>query len=119
MKQYLYKSSCHCQSIRFQFMKDEIKDGLQCNCSICIRRGSILSTFLLSPEEIDLIQNKPFLGSYSFASHKASHYFCKNCGIYMFHSTLSKPGFYRINLGCIEDLDIYKLSTKLFNGKRV
>ena len=39
-----YKARCHCGRVRFSFRSPEIKAGKRCNCSLCIRRGAVLSS---------------------------------------------------------------------------
>ncbi|MHA2939058.1 GFA family protein [Vibrio sp. RC27] len=36
-----YTGSCHCGAVTFRFDGDEITKGLRCNCSICIKKGSL------------------------------------------------------------------------------
>ena len=38
-----YKARCHCGRVRFSFRSPEIKTGRRCNCSLCVRRGAVLS----------------------------------------------------------------------------
>ena len=56
---------------------------------------------------------------YEFGTKTAKHHFCKRCGIYTFHQTRSQPGFYRINIGCIEGIDPFSLETDIFDGKNL
>ena len=38
-----YKARCHCGRVRFSFRSPEIKTGRRCDCSLCVRRGAVLS----------------------------------------------------------------------------
>ncbi len=109
--------SCHCGAIKFSFNYREITSGVRCNCSICKRKGAVMSKFTLSPVEIDIDVINDALGTYQFGTNIAKHHFCKVCGIYPFHQTMSKPGEYRVNLGCIDILDTNTLKIDLFDGK--
>jgi hypothetical protein len=112
-----YHGSCHCGDVRFAFEHDEINSGLHCNCSICIRKGALMSDFILPADQL-LIDAKPgALALYRFGNGVAKHYFCKRCGIYPFHETLRMPGHFRLNLGCIEGLDPLSMVSKVFDGK--
>lgn len=117
MKQY--QGSCHCGAVQFSFEDEEIKSALRCNCSLCLRKGAQMSTFVLSSDQLKIDADPAVLGLYQFGQHIAKHYFCKNCGVYTFHETLRAPGHYRINLGCIEGLDASTLATDLFDGKHL
>lgn len=112
-----YQGKCHCGAIEFSFEHENINQGLHCNCSICSRKGALMSNFTLAPDEINIAVKGDNLAQYSFDSGVAKHYFCKTCGIYPFHETMRMPGHYRVNLGCIDELDTLQLSFELFDGK--
>ncbi|RAO75899.1 hypothetical protein CA260_17895 [Dyella jiangningensis] len=38
-----YHARCHCKRVRFSFRSPEITSGKRCNCSLCVRRGAVLS----------------------------------------------------------------------------
>jgi len=112
-----YRGTCHCGAISFSFDHEEIKSGLRCNCSICRRKGAVMSDFTIAPEEFDFKAENGALGLYQFDTKIAKHYFCKTCGIYPFNETIRKPGHYRVNLGCIDAIDTNTLSVDIFDGK--
>lgn len=114
-----YTGSCHCGKVTFSFKNEAITQGARCNCSICRRKGATMSTFTLPPGQINITAEEGSLGLYLFDSKVAQHYFCKNCGIYPFHQTMSKPGEYRINLGCLDDIDTTTLDITHFDGKSI
>lgn len=115
-----YNGNCHCGSITFSFKhEDTIDKGVRCNCSICKRKGAVMSEFTLSPDELDIKVEGDNLGLYQFDSKIAEHFFCKNCGIYPFHVTMRKPGHYRVNLGCVDDVDTFNLEVSIFDGKSI
>ncbi len=114
-----YQGSCHCGSVKFSFEAEQIVSALRCNCSICQRKGAQMSTFVLAPEQLKIEAQAGSLGLYQFGSQIAKHHFCRNCGIYTFHETVRAPGHYRINLGCILDLDASILPTELFDGRNL
>ena len=55
------------------------------------------------------IQHDHILGLYQFGEKTARHHFCKKCGIYTFHETARFPGKYRVNLGCLNDVDVFEV----------
>ena len=111
-----YKGSCHCGAIRFSFSGPGIDQGLHCNCSICRRKGAVMSVFLLTPGEISIEDKDNSLATYEFGQHVAKHHFCRKCGIYTFHQSMRKPGHYRINLGCVDGVDALALPVEVFDG---
>lgn len=75
-----------------------------------------MSAFALAPDAIEITADDNMLGLYQFDSKVAKHYFCKKCGIYPFHQTLRMPGHYRVNLGCIDEVDTFSLEVEVFDG---
>ncbi len=111
-----YSGSCHCGAIRFQFSAAPIADGLRCNCSICLKKGALMSNFFIAPDDLKIEASSDALATYQFATHVAKHFFCKKCGIYTFHETKRKPGHYRVNLGCVDGIDSLSLPVVLADG---
>jgi hypothetical protein len=111
-----YSGSCHCGAINFNFEQAKIASGLRCNCSICRRKGAIMSAFTLAPDEIKIVSKGGALTTYEFGACVAKHHFCNECGIYTFHQTMIKPGHYRVNLGCVDDVDTAGLPIDVFDG---
>ncbi len=114
-----FKGSCHCGAVRFSFSGEAITKGVRCNCSICARKGAIMSGYMISDEDLTIDAGDDVLGMYQFGNKAAKHYFCKNCGIYPFHETARKPGFYRVNLGCVEGVDTFSIEADMFDGKNL
>lgn len=112
----VYRGSCHCQKVTFSFKAPEITDGLRCNCSICQRKGALMSNFFIAPDDLKIETGQGDLSCYHFATGTAEHLFCKHCGIYTFHSTRRKPGFFRVNLGCVEGIDPLYLPVVIADG---
>ena len=114
-----YQGSCHCGAIRFTYEGEPITKGLRCNCSVCSRKGAMMSSEIISPEKLKIDAKDGKLGLYQFGIKTAKHYFCKECGIYPFHETARKPGYFRVNLGCVEGVDTFSLEAELFDGKHL
>jgi len=120
-----YSGSCHCGAVRFRFKSDEITSGCRCNCSICIRKGVVMSSGYFSPAAFQL-DGKEALAVYQFGDKAVYHYFCKSCGISPFNEVASLPPTYqgrarvgdrRVNLGCIDGLDPLALKIDLIDGR--
>ncbi|OZG71943.1 aldehyde-activating protein [Hahella sp. CCB-MM4] len=111
-----YTGSCHCGAVKFEFESETIEKGLRCNCSICRRKGAVMSAFVMPPEQLKISADDNALAKYEFGSCIAKHYYCNHCGIYTFHQTFRKPGHYRVNLGCLEELDSTALPFEVFDG---
>ncbi len=114
-----YEGSCHCGAVRFSYEGDKIEKGLRCNCSICSRKGAMMSPQVIPIETLKIDAKEGSLGLYQFGAKTAKHFFCKTCGIYPFHETARAKGHYRVNLGCIEDLDTSDFEVDVFDGKNL
>ena len=112
-----YEGSCHCGAIKFSYDGEEISKGIRCTCSICSRKGAMMSSEAIPMENLNVQADDNDIGLYQFGSKIAKHYFCKNCGIYTHNEMLCKPGHMRVNLGCIEDLNTADLEVIVFDGK--
>ena len=115
----LYEGSCHCGAIRFSFEGEAITRGLRCNCSMCSRKGAMMTPEFIPEEQLKIEAKEGALGLYQFGKKTAKHYFCKNCGIYTFHETARKSGHFRVNLGCVEGVDPFSLEADVFDGKHL
>jgi hypothetical protein len=114
-----YQGSCHCGAVKFSFEGDEITKGLRCNCSLCSRRGAMMTPYVIAPELVKIQAEDGALGLYQFGAKTAKHYFCKRCGIYPFHETARKADHFRVNLGCIDGVDPFALEADVFDGKHL
>ena len=114
-----YQGSCHCGAIKFSFESGPIAKGLRCNCSMCSRKGAMMSPDVIAPDKFVIDAQQDMLGLYQFGAGTAKHYFCKGCGIYTFHVTARVPDHYRVNLGCVEGVDPFALEAEVFDGKHL
>ena len=113
-----FQGSCHFGAVRFSYQGEKISKGIRCNCSICVRKGAMMSS-AIAPDCIKIQAEEGVLGLYEFGTKTAKHYFCKKCGIYTFHQTLRQPGFYKANIGCLEGVDSSVIEVINFDGKNL
>lgn len=113
----LHQGSCHCGKIAFE-VEGEFETAIDCNCSLCRRRGSLLAfveapAFTLKTSEADL-------QTYTFNSHKLQHHFCGTCGIAPFSEGTRPDGTptRAINLRCIPDIDLDGLKIRKWDGAK-
>ena len=114
-----HHGSCHCGAVKFSYDGEPIEKGLRCTCSMCARKGALMSTEVIAPEHFHIQAEPEALGLYQFGAKTAKHYFCKHCGIYTFHVTARVPDHYRANLACIEGGDSFALAVEVFDGKHL
>ena len=102
------KLTCHCRAVEAEInISDKLDQILRCNCSICKRKGAIMS--MVKNEDFKITKGENKLKLYQFHSKVAKHYFCSSCGIYTHHNPRSNPNMTGFNVGCIDDIDIFKL----------
>lgn len=111
-----WRGSCHCGAVRFSFKSGPITRGVRCNCSICVRKGAVMSAQYFPPEDFEL-QGQEALAVYRFGDRLVNHWFCRTCGVSPFHDATTKPGHYRVNLGCVEGVDPLMLEIALIDGR--
>jgi hypothetical protein len=112
-----YQASCHCGALHFRLRSEEIRSGLRCNCSFCCRKGAVMSVAYYPRRDFEELVGLERLTVYRFGDQVVNHYFCPRCGIYAFHDVTTRPGHYRVNLGCLDDLDPLALETGLVDGR--
>ncbi|MEM7292231.1 MAG: GFA family protein [Pseudomonadota bacterium] len=117
MSQNRYLGSCHCGAVTFVLESPAIVDAMRCNCSICLRKGALLSNFVVASDKLTVSTETGALARYEFGNRLAKHYFCSICGIFTHVSTLLNPGHFRVNLGCIDNLDVVALPVIPYDGK--
>ncbi len=110
------QGGCHCGKVRFE-AEVSAEKGMSCNCSICGKRGTIL-TFV--PEEgFKLLSGQDALTDYQFGKKSIHHYFCGTCGVSAFGAGATPDGkkMRAINLRCLDGIDLGKIQVQLVNGK--
>lgn len=76
-----------------------------------------MSSHYIEPENLLELTGQQNLSIYRFGDLLVNHYFCKDCGVYPFHDAIESPGRYRINLGCIDGIDIDALEISQIDGR--
>ena len=75
-----YNASCHCGSVRFKLTSEDITTGRRCNCSICIRKGAVMSSNYFRPLDVE-VEGSEHLARYQFGDKDLNHLFCRTCGV--------------------------------------
>ncbi len=97
-------ATCHCEAVRISF---EMVDGLdslrRCDCSICRRKYPAAVSGRVADVQVE--KGEGNLGCYQFGTMTAKHYFCKTCGIHVYHQRRSNPSEIGVNVACVAGLD--------------
>ena len=100
----VHKGSCHCGTIEFEVtLPNGLEDLRRCDCSMCRRRGAIVSSTTL--DGIKITKGADKLSCYQFNTMTAKHYFCPVCGIYTHHQRRSNPKQYAFNVACLDGVN--------------
>ena len=54
---------------------------------------------------------------YQWNTRRAKHYFCRHCGIYVFHRKRSQPDHFGVNIFCLDGFDASKIAVRATDGK--
>ena len=79
-----YKARCHCGRVRFSFRSSAIKTASRCNCSLCVRRGAVLSSGYIPAADFTPHTDPGDLGLYRWNEKVLSNYFCKLCWVFTY-----------------------------------
>ncbi len=112
----IYKGSCHCGKIAYEVEAD-IDEVISCNCSICQRKGHLLTFVPLM--NFHLKTSKENLADYTFNAQRIHHHFCPSCGCSPFALGSDGKGneMAAINVRCLEDVDIDSFKVKHVDGR--
>lgn len=112
----MHQGGCQCGAVRYA-VEVELDNLITCNCSRCGKLGSVLG--FAPAEAFDLLQGEEALTEYRFNTHNISHLFCKTCGIESFGRGVGPGGvaMAAINVRCLDDVDVFALEARQFDGK--
>ena len=111
-----HTGGCHCGKIAYSFEGD-IGTVLDCNCSLCEKRGGLLH--FVPASAFTLKTPRENLGTYTFNKHVLQHHFCAACGMSPYSEGKDPGGnaVVAINVRCVDGLDPHKLDIKFYNGR--
>jgi hypothetical protein len=102
------KLICHCGAVEAEINLDgDLAKVVKCNCSICKRKGAIMS--MVKNEDFKIVKGEDKLKLYQFHSKIAKHYFCSDCGIYTHHNPRINPAMTGFNVGCIDEINTFDM----------
>jgi hypothetical protein len=110
-----HTGGCHCGAVRFEVTAPAEVEVLECNCSICRKLGYL--HLIVQRKHFRLLRGEDALSTYTFNTGQARHLFCRNCGVESFYVPRSHPDGYSVNLRCIDDGTLEKVSVRPFDGQ--
>ena len=109
-------ATCHCGALRVGVRAD-LSDAMRCDCSICRRTGALWTSDTFGPEAVTVEDPGGLLRRYRFGTGVAMHHFCGRCGIHTHVSTRLDPGRFRVNLACVDALDLGSIAVETYDGR--
>jgi hypothetical protein len=108
------RGSCHCGKIAYR-LDAEPTEAIECNCSICRRKGAVLAAF--APDQFHLETVRADIAVYTFGRQVIRHQFCKSCGCAPFAEGIGPDGepMVALNLRCA-DIDLATITITKFDG---
>ncbi len=105
--------SCHCGAVKFQ-LDAAITELTTCDCSLCVMRNAVMAKI---PESaLSVLEGESMLTLYQWNTRRAKHYFCRRCGIYVFHRKRVAPDHFGVNVFCLEDFDVTSVPVRATEG---
>lgn len=110
-----YEGSCHCGGIAFT-AEGEIEQVIDCNCSMCRRRGGLL--WFVPATSFQLATQPEQMRTYLFNSRHIEHHFCPVCGISPYSEATDKEGarMMAVNVRCLPEVDLGALTVVQVDG---
>ena len=99
----------------FSFDDEAITSGVRCNCSLCHRRGAVMSDRYYAAGDIT-ISGLEACTVYIWGDRMMNHYFCRRCGVFPFSGVI-EDGRVRVNLGCVDGVDTDALAIRAIDGR--
>ena len=112
----VHHGSCHCGAVAFD-LEGEVSEVIDCNCSMCRRRGGLLAFF--PREALTLKTPEADYRTYRFNKEHLAHHFCPTCGIAPFSEGADPRTGARmvaVNVRCLPDVDLKTLKVNEFDG---
>ena len=109
------KLTCHCGEVELEINESEgaLSKFLRCNCSLCKKKGYIMTFAPIVDVKITKGEDK--LKLYQYHTKVAEHYFCSECGIYTHHNPRANPAMTGFNLGCVDEINTFELENVAVN----
>ena len=112
-----YKGSCHCGKVIFEIEGDLSTGVVNCNCSICSRKGALL--IAVPRDRLSLLSPETDLQKYTFNKHAIVHRFCRTCGVHPFADDTADKSerMAYVNIRCLEGVDLARIPVMEFDGR--
>lgn len=108
-----HRGSCHCGGVRFRILEPPT-ELTTCDCSLCVKKNALMTKV---PETaLEITAGVDLLSLYEWNTRRAKHYFCKRCGIYVFHRKRAAPDHLGVNAFCLDGFDVAAVPRRATEG---
>ncbi len=108
-----HRGSCHCGGVRF-LITETPTELTTCDCSLCVKKNALMTKV---PETaLEITAGADLLSLYEWNTRRAKHYFCKRCGIYVFHRKRAAPDHFGVNVFCLDGFDVASVPRRATEG---
>ena len=88
---------CHCGEVEIQVnLEQEIDQVKRCNCSMCKRKGTMVTT--INKDDLKIIKGEKKIKTYQFNTNVAKHHFGSECGIHTHKLSIAYQNNFCINV---------------------
>jgi hypothetical protein len=111
-----YTGGCHCGKVRYEVKADLGAPVYACNCSMCGKKGSLLT--FVPTSDFKLLSGEADLTKYNFNKNVIDHLFCSTCGVTSFARGKKPDGtaMIALNARCLDGVDPQKLNITHVDG---
>ena len=109
----VHAGSCHCGGVLFSIRHDP-EELTTCDCSLCAKRNAVMAKV---PEAaLTIAAGEDLLTLYEWNTKRAKHYFCRRCGIYLFHRKRAAPDHFGVNIFYLDGFDAASVPVRATEG---
>ena len=109
-------ASCHCGVVQFEIVSD-LAEFTTCDCSLCVMRNAVMVK--VSEADLTVTAGEDALTLYQWNMKIARHYFCRHCGIYVFHNKRAAPDHFGVNVQCFQGVDLSAVPIRATEGENM
>jgi hypothetical protein len=110
-----FEGGCHCGAVRFRVTVDEPLEALDCNCSICRKKGFL--HVIVPRDRFEILAGEDHQTTYTFHTGVAKHRFCATCGIHCFYTPRSHPACIDVNVRALDGDALLEFRIAPFDGQ--
>ena len=110
-----FTGGCHCGRVRFRVRAGARLEAIDCNCSICAKKGFL--HLIVTKDDFELLSGAADLTTYTFNTGVAKHTFCRVCGVHAFYTPRSHPDGVDVNVRCLDGDAMTRFTIVPFDGK--